>query len=198
MAVKKNAALKKQGCVLTKNKWWEYYNDLIWSISSSPQLEFPVITVRNGASFQVTFVTHVAWTSLIMRLSSLRSALKWMMIYIIIGESKKRRREETRALIRHLGSVWSCAFTAFPMRRKLLSVGLGALTIWGGTVCVNLAPMTANTPAPALLKGLQTPAAVADRKTGPQVIRNRFDLCWKRPGDSASNLNTSKTKRSEA
>lgn len=117
---------------------------------------------------------------------------------------QKEETEETRALIRHLWSVWSCAFTAFSVRRQLLSVGLGALTVWGGTqnwrrsVWIYPQWQHTHTPAPALLKGLQTPAAVLDGKTGPQVIRNRFDVCWKRPGDSASNLNTSKTNRSEA
>lgn len=43
--------------------------------------------------------------------------------------------------------------------------------------CVNFDLLTAHTPAPGLLKGLQTPAAVVDGKTGSQVIRNRFDLC---------------------
>lgn len=47
---------------------------------------------------------------------------------------------------------------------------------------VNFALLTAHTPACGLLKGFQTPAAVVDRKTGSQVIRNQFDLCWKQPG----------------
>ncbi len=42
---------------------------------------------------------------------------------------------------------------------------------------VNFTLLTARTPAPGLLKGLQTPAAVVNGKEGSQVIRNQFDQC---------------------
>lgn len=38
------------------------------------------------------------------------------------------------------------------------------------TKSVNFTLLTAHTPAPGLLKGLQTPAAVVDVKMGSQVI----------------------------
>lgn len=38
-----------------------------------------------------------------------------------------------------------------------------------------------HTPAPGLLKGLQTPASISGCKDS-LVIRNQFDQCWKRPG----------------
>lgn len=42
---------------------------------------------------------------------------------------------------------------------------------------VNFTLLTAHTPAPGLLKGLQTPAAVVDGKIDSLVIRNQLDQC---------------------
>lgn len=59
-------------------------------LSPFPLLEFTVITVENGTWFQVTFVIHVAYITLIMRLSSNKawSQLNDKLLHVLASPSR--------------------------------------------------------------------------------------------------------------
>lgn len=137
------------------------------------------------------FVTHVAYITLIMRLSSNKawSQLNDKLLHVLASPSRDGKNNSSyKPFNKH---TKLCIHRVLNARATILFLsGAEALTIClvarlrldsevelQENKCVNSDLLTAHTPPPGLLKGLQTPAAVVDEKTGSQVIRNQFDLC---------------------